>query len=115
MPKTKIKYWRTKEFKKKHLDQVEIKNLIDILYLLHPTSNYMYNDNDIKQDKVNFTSFLICTHSVFLFEKHSEDLLCEEEEVKASEHHRRLGHVEMHHWVKTKGLPCRAEDGVSLS
>lgn len=41
---------------------------------------------------------------MFLLEKHFEDLLGEEEEVKASEHHRRLGHVEIHHGVKAKGL-----------
>lgn len=44
------------------------------------------------------------THPVFMIEKHFEDFFCEEEEVKASEHHCRLGHVEIHHWVKTKGL-----------
>lgn len=45
-----------------------------------------------------------CAHPVSLLENHLEDLLREEEEVEASEDHRRLAHVEMLHRVKTKGL-----------
>lgn len=50
------------------------------------------------------------THPFPLFEEHSEDLLGEEEEVEAGEHHRRFGHVEVHHGVKTEGLPSSQEE-----
>lgn len=73
-----------------------------------PVSHHLHLE--IKQ---YIASFLLCTHPVFLFEKHSEDLFSEEEKVKSSENDRRLGHVEIHHWVKPKGLSCRKGDGVS--
>lgn len=47
---------------------------------------------------------------MFLFEKHFKDFFSEEEEVKTSEHHCRLGHVEVNHRVKPKGLSCRTEE-----
>jgi len=51
----------------------------------------------------------VCTHPVLLLEEHPEDLLREEEEVEAGEHHRRFGHVEIHHGVKTKGLAMQGK------
>lgn len=47
------------------------------------------------------------TYPVFLFEKCFENLFSEEEEVKASKHHCRLGHV--YHGIKTKGLSQRRD------
>lgn len=52
------------------------------------------------------------THPVPLLENHLEDLLREEEEVKASEDDGRLADVEVLHRVKTEGLQRRTEGSV---
>lgn len=62
----------------------------------------------------NFSSCPMFTHPVFLVKEHFEDLFCEEEKIKASEHHCRLGHVEILHGVNTEGLQSSAEEWVSL-
>lgn len=46
----------------------------------------------------------IRAHLVFLFKEHLQDLLCEKEEIKAPEHHCRLGDVIVFHGVETESL-----------
>ena len=46
----------------------------------------------------------IRAYLVFLFKEHLQDLLCEKEEIKAPEHHCRLGDIIVFHGVETKSL-----------
>lgn len=43
-------------------------------------------------------------HLVFLFKEHLQDLLCEKEEIKAPEHHCRLGDIIVFHRVEAESL-----------
>lgn len=74
-----------------------------------PIYHYLY----LPAHSCNRVQYLIQTYPVFLFEKHFEDFFHEEEEVKSSEHHCRLGHVEVNHRVKAKGLPPKERGDVT--